>query len=98
MARGDDTLQRLVECAIEIMDLSDILRKKPNIKPNMDQLLRFGISPSPNGVEACGAESSKYFEHKMGIVLKELLSDKCGQREIRKEESGLSSMINPTSR
>lgn len=36
------------------------------------QLLRCGTSPAPNYGEARGAESSKDFVHKLGVVLKEL--------------------------
>ena len=72
MAKGDDIRERLVDFTVDIMDLCDNLRTKPNMGPIPDQLLRCGTSPGPNYAEARGAESARDFVHKMGIVLKEL--------------------------
>ena len=72
MAKGDDIRERLVEFAVAAMDLCDNLAKTPAGTHVSGQLLRSATSAAPNYAEARGAESSRDFVHKLGIVLKEL--------------------------
>ena len=72
MAKGDDIREKLVGFAVSVMDLCDQLPKTTAGQHIADQLLRSGTSPAPNYAEARGAESSRDFVHKLGIVLKEL--------------------------
>jgi four helix bundle protein len=72
MAKGDDIREKLVGFAVSVMDLCDHLPKTTAGTHIADQLLRSGTSPAPNYAEARGAESSRDFVHKLGIVLKEL--------------------------
>jgi four helix bundle protein len=72
MAKGDDIREKLVGFAVSVMDLCDHLPKTTAGQHIADQLLRSGTSAAPNYAEARGAESSRDFVHKLGIVLKEL--------------------------
>jgi four helix bundle protein len=72
MAKGDDIRERLVEFAVAVMDLCDNLAKTPAGTHVSGQSLRCATSAAPNYAEARGAESSRDFVHKLGIVLKEL--------------------------
>ncbi len=72
MAKGDDIESRLVQFAVKILDLCDCLPKTAAGNHIAGQLLRSGSSPAPNYGEVRGAESTKDFVHKLGIVLKEL--------------------------
>jgi four helix bundle protein len=72
VAKGDDIRERLVEFAVAAMDLCDNLSKTPAGAHVSGQLLRSATSAAPNYAEARGAESSRDFVHKLGIVLKEL--------------------------
>ncbi|MGH7596133.1 MAG: four helix bundle protein [bacterium] len=72
MAKGDDIQDRLINFAVAIIKLSSSLPKTKAGNHIAGQLLRCGTSPAPNYGEARGAESTKDFIHKLGIVLKEL--------------------------
>jgi four helix bundle protein len=72
MAKGDDIRERLVEFAVQVMDLCDDLPVTTAGKHIADQLLRSATSAAPNYAEARGAESSRDFLHKLGLALKEL--------------------------
>lgn len=72
MAKGDDLQERLVEFAVAVMDLCDKLPKTPAGTHIAGQLLRSGSSAAPNYAETRGAESTRDFVHKLGLVLKEL--------------------------
>jgi four helix bundle protein len=72
MAKRDDIREKLVSFAVSVMDLCDQLPKTTAGQHIADQLLRSGTSAAPNYAEARGAESSRDFVHKLGIVLKEL--------------------------
>ncbi len=72
MAKGDDIQERLINFAVMIIKLCSKLPKTQAGKHVAGQLLRCGTSPAPNYGEARGAESSRDFVHKLGIVLKEL--------------------------
>lgn len=72
MAKGDDIEERLIDFAVRVIRVCDVLSGKPAERHIRGQLLRCGTSPAPNYGEARGAESSKDFVHKLKIVLKEL--------------------------
>ena len=72
MAKGDDIQDRMIDFAVAIIQLTSKLPKTAAGKHVSGQLLRCGTSPAPNYGEARGAESSKDFVHKLGVVLKEL--------------------------
>ena len=76
MAKGDDIQERLIEFAVIIIKLCSKLPKTPVGKHIANQLLKSGTSPAPNYGEARGAESTRDFVHKLGIVLKELNESK----------------------
>ena len=72
MAKGDDIQERLINFAVAIINLSSSLPKTQAGRHVSGQLLRSGTSPAPNYGEARGAESTKDFVHKLGVVHKEL--------------------------
>jgi len=72
MAKGDDIQERMIDFAVGIVKLSSALPKTKAGNHIAGQLLRCGTSPAPNYGEARGAESTRDFIHKLGIVLKEL--------------------------
>jgi len=76
MAKGDDIQERLIEFSVNIIKLCSSLPKTRAGNHIAGQLLRCGTSPAPNYGEARGAESTKDFVHKLGVVLKELNESK----------------------
>ena len=92
MAKGDDIEARLIAFAVTILDLCDVIPKTPAGSHIAGQLLRSGSSPAPNYGEVRGAESTKDFVHKLGIVLKELnesqiwLKILCERKMLQEEE------------
>ena len=70
--RKFDLEDRLVEFAVNILDLVESL---PETRASMHlggQLLRSGTSPALNYGEAQSAESHRDFVHKLKVILKEL--------------------------
>jgi len=76
MAKGDDIQERMIDFAVAIIKLTSQLPNTQAGKHVSGQLLRSGTSPAPNYGEARGAESTKDFVHKLGVVLKELNESK----------------------
>ncbi len=72
MAKGDDIQERLVDFAVRTIDLSVHLPKSRAGNHIAGQLLRSGTAPAAHYAEARSAESSKDFQHKLKICLKEL--------------------------
>ena len=72
MAKGDDIQERLIDFAVNIIQLATKLPKSSARKHISGQILRSGTSPAANYAEARSAESSKDFIHKLKISLKEL--------------------------
>ncbi len=72
MAKGDDIEDRLIDFAVRIIRVCEVLPDTPAGKHIRGQLLRSGTSAAPNYGEARGAESSKDFVHKLKVGLKEL--------------------------
>ncbi len=65
MAKGDDIQERLINFAVDIVNISSKLPKTMAGNHISQQLLRSGTSPAPNYAEARGDESTKDFVHKM---------------------------------
>jgi four helix bundle protein len=72
MAKGDDIQERLIDFAVNVIQLSSKLTKSAAEKHVANQLLRSGTSSAPNYAEARSAESPKDFLHKLRVALKEL--------------------------
>ena len=70
--RQYDLEERLLEFAVEIIQLTEALPKTRAGNHVAGQLLRSGTSPYPNHGEAQAAESPKDFVHKLRVGLKEL--------------------------
>ncbi len=71
-ARNFDLQERLVEYAVRVLNVVEVLPDTLAGKHVAGQLVRSGTSPAANYGEAQGAESRKDFIHKMKISLKEL--------------------------
>jgi four helix bundle protein len=72
LAKGDDIQERLIEFAVNVMELCDGLPRTFAGRHVGEQLFRAGTAGSSNYAEARGAESLNDFIHKLGIVRKEL--------------------------
>jgi four helix bundle protein len=71
-ARSNDLENRLIDFAILVRNLLNLLPKDEFSKNLKSQIIRSATSPAFNYGEAQSAESKKDFIHKMGICLKEL--------------------------
>ena len=72
MNKPYDLEERLIDFAVDVINVVEVL---PNSKAGnhvANQLVRSGTSPAPNYGEARGAESKRDFVHKLKISLKEL--------------------------
>jgi four helix bundle protein len=67
-----DLEKRLIDFAVEVIELVEGLPGTKAGNHIAGQLVRSGTSPAPNYGEAQSAESRKDFIHKIKIVLKEL--------------------------
>jgi four helix bundle protein len=76
MAKGDDIQERLIDFAVDIIELTSRLPKTPAGRHVASQLVRSGTAPAPNYAEARGAESYNDFVHKLKVALKELHESK----------------------
>lgn len=72
MAKGDDLEDRLIDFAVQVIEISDRLPDTRSGRHVSGQLLRSGSSAAPQYGEARGAESRRDFVHKLRIGLKEL--------------------------
>jgi four helix bundle protein len=70
--RGEELEDRLLDFSARIGKAVDALPDSRLGRHVAGQLVRSGTSPAPNYAEACAAESTRDFVHKLGIVLKEL--------------------------
>ena len=70
--RKHDLEERLIDFAVAIADVVDVLPDNRTGNHIAGQLIRSGTSAAPNYGESQGAESRKDFIHKMKISLKEL--------------------------
>jgi len=87
-----DIEERLIDFAVSIIKLAELLPKTTVGKHIAGQMTRSGTSPAPNYGEAQSAESRADFIHKMKICLKELRETKVWLRMIIKAK-----LINPAS-
>jgi len=71
-----DLEERLIEFAIAIIKLGELLPKTRAGITLGSQIVRSGTSPALNYGEAQAAESRRDFIHKFGIILKELRETK----------------------
>jgi four helix bundle protein len=71
-ARNYDLQDRLINFAVRIIALSEVLPDTKAGKHVASQILRSGTSPAPNYGEAQSAESKADFVHKLKVALKEL--------------------------
>jgi len=78
--------ERLIDFAVRIIKLAAELPKTPAGRHVAGQILRSGTSPAPNYGEARGGESSADFNHKVGVVLKELNETSIWLRIIKRSE------------
>jgi len=95
MAKGDDIEARLVGFAVTVLDLCDQLPKTAAGIHIGGQLLRSGSSPAPNYGEVRGAESTRDFVHKLGVVLKELNESRIWLRILQQRQMLPASRIRP---
>ena len=70
--------KRLIDLALEINELCKSIEKSYFSKHMTEQIIRSSTSAALNFSEAPGAESRNDFQHKTGVVLKELRETKTG--------------------
>jgi four helix bundle protein len=80
--RAFDLEERLIEFAVNVIQVSDSLPETRVGNHIRGQLLRCGTSAAPNYAEAQSAESREDFLHKIKIALKELRETKVWLRLI----------------
>ena len=68
----EELSNRLLDFAARIIALTESLPETRTGRHVAGQLLRCGTSPAPNYEEACAAESTRDFIHKLRVVLKDL--------------------------
>ena len=76
--------ERRLDFAVRGGKLVDALPETRLSRHIAGQLIRCGTSPAPNYSEACAAESTRDFVHKLAIVLKELRESRVFLRLIQK--------------
>jgi four helix bundle protein len=74
--RRYDLLDRLIDFAVKIIGVSELLPNTSAGNHIKRQMLRSGTSPAPNYGESQSAESRSDFIHKLKIALKELRETK----------------------
>lgn len=95
MAKGDDIQERLINFAVEIIKLCSKLPKTRAGNHVSGQLLRCSTSGAPNYGEARGAESSRDFVDKLGVVLKELNESKIWLKIIKRSKMSHLELVYP---
>jgi four helix bundle protein len=90
---------RLIDFAVNVIDMSESLPKTRAGNHIAGQLLRCGTSPAPNYGEAESAESRSDFIHKMKVCLKELRETKIWLiilllSKLQKPEQQITSLLN----
>jgi len=86
MAKGDDIEERLIDFAVEIIQLCDRLPPSHSGRHISGQLLRSGTAPAAHYSEARGAESTNDFIHKLKLCLKELNESRVWLRIINRSK------------
>jgi four helix bundle protein len=97
--RTYDLEERLIDFAVQIIRLAELLPKSKIGNHVAGQLIRCGTSPAPNYGEAQSAESRSDFIHKMKVCLKELRETRVWllmivRASLIKPESKLDPLIN----
>ena len=69
---SDELSDRLLDFAVEVGKMVDLLPRTRFGQQIAGQLARSGTSPAPNYEEGCAAESRRDFVHKLSVCLKEL--------------------------
>ena len=72
MNKPYDLEERLIDFAVDLIDVVEVLPDSKAGNHIANQLVRSGTSPAPNYGEARGAESKRDFVRKLKISLKEL--------------------------
>ena len=80
----EELSDRLLDFAVEIGKIVDLLPRTRFGQQIANQLVRSGTSPSPNYEEGRAAESRKDFVHKLSICLKELRESRMWLKLIRR--------------
>jgi four helix bundle protein len=91
--RQYDLQDRLIDYAVRIIKLSEVLPETKAGRHVSSQILRSGTSPAANYGESQSAESKADFVHKLKIALKELRETEIWLKIILK-----ANMIKPTSK
>ena len=92
-ANPQELEDRLVDFAVSIIEVTELLPSTKAGNHVAGQLLRSGTSPAPNYGEARGAESKKDFVHKMKIALKELRETLVWLRVVERKPLCVSEMV-----
>ena len=96
-----DLQDRLINYAVNVIKLSNLLPNTQTGKHIQCQILRSGTSPSANYGEAQSAESKADFIHKLKIALKELRETEVWikiiiKSELLKNDEPLKSLVQET--
>jgi four helix bundle protein len=83
--RKYDLEERLIQFALEILEIAEKLPKTYAGKHFSNQLIRCGTSPAFHYSEAKSAESRKDFIHKLKIGLKELRESSTNMKIIKRK-------------
>ncbi len=83
---SEELLERLLDFAARCGKVVDALPNRRLGRHIANQLVRSGTSPAANYAEACAAESSIDFVHKLSIALKELRESNVWIRLIQKAQ------------
>jgi four helix bundle protein len=84
--KGDEISDRLLDLAVRIMRLVQVLPKNIGGRHVAGQVLRSGTSAGANYEEARGAESRADFIHKLGMAWKETRESYCWLKLIHRSQ------------
>ena len=98
MAKGDDIEERLIDFAVQIIQLCGQLPQNVSGQHITGQLVRSGTAPAAHYAEARGAESNRDFIHKLRMCLKELNETRVWLKIIQRSDlyspAGVQSLTN----
>ena len=86
MNKPFDLEDRLIDFAVAVINVVEVLPSSKAGNHIANQLVRSGTSPAPNYAEARGGESKRDFVHKLKISLKELRETSVWLRIIAKKK------------
>jgi four helix bundle protein len=90
-----DLEDRLIDFAVMVLGVAEMLPKNTPGAHVAGQLVRSGTSPAANYGEVQGSESRKDFIHKFGIVLKELKETRVWLKIIQRKHYLTSDIMDP---